>query len=261
MYQNTDQGAESQGVVLPAEKKNTVAILKKEIVFEKEFTIYGTPDEPLFLARDIAEFIGYDIAQTNKLISMVERDEKLTIRLLWSGQLRDMWAITENGLYEILFQSRMERAKEFKSRVKEILKTIRKTGRYEVQTLDGIAVPNFSNPADAAEAWAAQWRAREAAEAEAKQLTEKSEVLEEALNIRLGYMTVMQYNQKYKMHWNMKTCQIIGKRLTAYCKAYGFHIGKVKTNDERFSETNTYPVDAWKGAGYFTQSHTLDNNS
>lgn len=43
---------------------------------------------------------------------------------------REVWLLTEDGLYEVLMQSRKPIAKEFKKGVKEILKTIRKTGGY-----------------------------------------------------------------------------------------------------------------------------------
>ncbi len=38
--------------------------------------------------------------------------------------------LTENGLYEVLMQSRKPIAKEFKKGIKEILKSIRKHGAY-----------------------------------------------------------------------------------------------------------------------------------
>ncbi len=41
-----------------------------------------------------------------------------------------VWFLTEDGLYEVLMQSRKPIAKEFKRGVKEILKSIRKTGGY-----------------------------------------------------------------------------------------------------------------------------------
>jgi anti-repressor protein len=41
-----------------------------------------------------------------------------------------MWFVTEDGLMEILIQSRKPIAKELKKQVKEILKTIRKFGMY-----------------------------------------------------------------------------------------------------------------------------------
>lgn len=38
--------------------------------------------------------------------------------------------LTENGLYEVLMLSRKPKAKQFKSKVKEILKSVRMTGGY-----------------------------------------------------------------------------------------------------------------------------------
>lgn len=51
------------------------------------------------------------------------------------GYLRpnqEYWFLTEDGLYEVLMQSRKPKAKEFKKEVKKILKSIRKTGGYVV---------------------------------------------------------------------------------------------------------------------------------
>lgn len=47
-----------------------------------------------------------------------------------SGQNREVWMLTENGLYEILMQSRKPIAKEFKKGVKKILHEIRTVGGY-----------------------------------------------------------------------------------------------------------------------------------
>lgn len=40
------------------------------------------------------------------------------------------WFLTEDGLYEVLMQSRKPIAKQFKKEVKKILKSIRKNGAY-----------------------------------------------------------------------------------------------------------------------------------
>lgn len=104
-----------------------VAISK---VFDKDFTIYGTIDNPLFLAKDVAEWIEYDTAQVGKMIQTVDDDEKLPVKLLRAGQMREMWFLTENGLYEVLMQSRKPIAKSFKKEVKAILHQIRTKGGY-----------------------------------------------------------------------------------------------------------------------------------
>lgn len=46
---------------------------------------------------------------------MVDDDEKLKETILTSGQNREMWFLTENGLYEVLMQSC---PKEFRGQVK-----------------------------------------------------------------------------------------------------------------------------------------------
>lgn len=40
------------------------------------------------------------------------------------------WFLTEDGLYEVLFQYKTQSPKEFKEELKKFIKTIRKTGGY-----------------------------------------------------------------------------------------------------------------------------------
>ena len=93
--------------------------------------IYGTVEEPLFLARDIAEILEH--SRASEMLKSVDDDEKLKQEMFASGQNRQMWFLTESGLYEVLMLSRKPKAKEFKRKVKEILKTIRKHGTYMTQ--------------------------------------------------------------------------------------------------------------------------------
>ena len=112
-----------------------LTIINEQEVLGKHFTIYGTADEPLFLARDVAEWIEYDLSSVNKMLDKIDEDEKLVGTLFRSGQNREVWFLTENGLYEVLMQSRKPLAKEFKKKVKEILKSIRKHGLYATDQL------------------------------------------------------------------------------------------------------------------------------
>lgn len=105
---------------------------KKLVVREvlgKKFTIYGTKEKPLFLAKDVAEWIGH--ADTTLMVNKVDEEEiKLDYILDSSGQRRKATFLTEDGLYEVLMQSRKPIAKAFKKEVKAILKQIRQTGGY-----------------------------------------------------------------------------------------------------------------------------------
>ena len=100
-------------------------VLNEQDICGKNFKIYGTVDEPLFLAKDIAELIEHSDVST--MLKMVDENEKLTQTLFVSGQNRKVWMVTEDGMYEILMKSDKPIAKELKSQIKVILKTIRKT--------------------------------------------------------------------------------------------------------------------------------------
>lgn len=113
---------------------NEISILKKTELFGNNFTVYGTVEEPLFLAKDIAHFINHSDVST--MMQPIDDDEKLIQTMLVSGQNRKVWMLTENGLYEVLMQSRKPIAREFKKGVKAILKEIRKTGGYMVARAD-----------------------------------------------------------------------------------------------------------------------------
>lgn len=65
------------------------------------------------------------------MLQSVDEDEKVVNNVYTPGGVQNSWFLTENGLYEVLMLSRKPKAKEFKKKVKEILKTIRKTGAGE----------------------------------------------------------------------------------------------------------------------------------
>lgn len=107
---------------------NELQIINRQEVLGKDFKVYGTPDEPLFLAKDVAEWIEH--TNVSSMLNAIDDDEKLTSTMFISGQNRDVWFLTEDGLYEVLMLSRKPIAKQFKAKVKEILKSIRKHGAY-----------------------------------------------------------------------------------------------------------------------------------
>lgn len=111
-------------------RMNEIKVINKSMLLGKEIDVYGSVDEPLFLAKDVAEWIEH--TQPSKMVETVDEDEKLMGTIFLSGQNREVWMLTEDGLYEVLMQSRKPIAKQFKKGVKEILKTIRKTGSYSV---------------------------------------------------------------------------------------------------------------------------------
>jgi phage antirepressor YoqD-like protein len=117
-----------------------LTVIKEQEVLKKTFRVYGSPEEPLFLARDVAELLGYEEKHVSDMLDMVDDFEKVklygTICYPDNGGspvvmgVSTRWFVTEDGLYEILMQSRKPLAKEIKKQVKLILKQIRNTGGY-----------------------------------------------------------------------------------------------------------------------------------
>ena len=50
-------------------------IINEQEVLGKHFTVYGTADEPLFLAKDVAEWIEH--SKPSIMVDTVDEDEKL----------------------------------------------------------------------------------------------------------------------------------------------------------------------------------------
>ncbi|WP_243447730.1 phage antirepressor [Clostridium tetani] len=107
---------------------NSLQVIDQREVLSKNFKIYGNIENPLFLAKDVAECIEH--SKPSVMLEGIDTQEKLKETIFTSGQNREMWFLTEDGLYEVLMQSRKPIAKQFKKKVKEILKDIRKHGMY-----------------------------------------------------------------------------------------------------------------------------------
>ena len=109
-------------------------LISTKQILGREVNVYGDFENPLFLAKDVAQWIEY--SQTNgkyevsKMLKTVDQDEKLVGRLFISGQNREVWMLTESGLYEVFMQSRKPIAREFKKEIKLMLNTIRRHGIY-----------------------------------------------------------------------------------------------------------------------------------
>lgn len=98
-------------------------VIDKREILEQEVTTYGDLENPLFLAKDVANWIEH--TDLSRMVNLVDEEEKLKRTLYVSGQNREMWFLTEDGLYEVLMQSRKPIAKQFKKKVKTLLKDLR----------------------------------------------------------------------------------------------------------------------------------------
>lgn len=129
--------------------KSNLCLIDSEVICNQQVNVYGTREKPLFLAKDVAKWLGH--SNPSRMLSKIDEDEKMIIYAKLSLQNSDItnsyipsesdsckannyFFLTEFGVYEVLMQSRLPKAKEFKKGVKEILKRIRLTGKYEADT-------------------------------------------------------------------------------------------------------------------------------
>lgn len=88
-------------------------------------------DEPWFVAKDVCDILG--LVNSREAVANLEEDELRSVTLTSGGQRREMTALSESGLYALIFKSRKENAKRFRKWVTaEVLPQIRKTGSYSV---------------------------------------------------------------------------------------------------------------------------------
>lgn len=85
--------------------------------------------EPVFLGADLIRSIG--LGNISRALEKLPEDEKLTLQIVKSGQSRQMWFVTEPGMYRLIFRSYKPEAEKFQRWVfHDVLPQIRKTGSY-----------------------------------------------------------------------------------------------------------------------------------
>lgn len=118
-------------------KETSIEVIKQTELLGHQFAVFGTPEEPLFKAKDVAECIEHP--NITMMLKLVDDDEKGVKECLTPGGNQRVWFLTEAGLYEVLMQSRKPIAKQFKAGVKKILHEIRTTGSYSTSVTTSIA--------------------------------------------------------------------------------------------------------------------------
>lgn len=141
-YITMEEQREQEQVEAGVQLVDTTEILGRRI------DLYRSIEDPLFLARDVAEWIDYSKRpdgsyKTDMMLQAIDSEEKYKTKILTAnnvggsnlGQIdstgktiNPFWFLTEDGLYEVCMQSRKPIAKQMKKQIKEYLRNIRKTG-------------------------------------------------------------------------------------------------------------------------------------
>ena len=125
-------------------------------------------NKPWFVAKDVAACIEH--SNVTKMCELCRDKDKATItnfdeigaindllipQQMFSKSTTNITLISESGLYRILAKCSLPKCEPFESWVfDEVLPSIRQTGSYSVTTP---ALPDFTNPAEAARAGATEY--------------------------------------------------------------------------------------------------------
>lgn len=212
-----------------------VNVLKQSELCGQQFNVYGTPDEPLFKAKDVANLL--QLTNVTDMISRVDSEELTKFNL--GSQAGETWFLTEDGLYEVLMQSRKPIAKQFKKGVKTILKEIRKHGGYIAERQD-------ETPEDLmARALQVANETLKRKEARLKQLEDTNKEQEQQL---AAAAPKVEYVDKVLQSVNTYTVQQIAKELdTTANKLYAF----LSEKKVLFKQSGTWLLNSrYNGKGY-----------
>ena len=116
--------------------KEIIKVIAEREICGKQFRVWNTPEKPLFLAKDVAQWLGYEGGRTASadMCRILNKDEKVKCTA-WlprgtGYQRQTTLFINEKGLYKITMRSNKPNAVQFQDKVCEILKEIRQTGGY-----------------------------------------------------------------------------------------------------------------------------------
>lgn len=157
-------------------------------------------DEPWFVGKDVAMALGYTNPQKAIRDHVDAEDTTVNDSFIVNGTKGIL--INESGLYSLIISSKLPTAKKFKHWVtSEVLPSIRKTGSYNM--------PDFSNPAEAARAWANEYEAKQKLLTENKVMKPKAEYFDCLVdrNLLTNFRTTAKefhMKQKQFINWLLK---------------------------------------------------------
>jgi prophage antirepressor-like protein len=113
--------------------KNQIEMNKIQLIKHPDFSEVRTIEnkgEILFCAADVCAVLEMNQSVESSLRKL-DDDEKLMRKVYASGQNRDMWFVTESGLYTLVIRSSKPEAKKFRRWIThDVLPSIRRFGYY-----------------------------------------------------------------------------------------------------------------------------------
>ena len=101
-----------------------------------EIRTAGTPDNPLFCLADVCKALELTV---KGVVQRIDKEVISTYPLQTAGGIQQMYFVNEDGLYDVILDSRKPEAKKFRKWITaEVLPSIRKTGAYMTPRVDEV---------------------------------------------------------------------------------------------------------------------------
>lgn len=211
-------------------------------------TIMSASNEPLFCLADVCTALGMKKFRVERLAKDVISNHPLQT----AGGLQQVTFVNEDGLYDIVLDSRKPKAKNFRKWItSKVVPSIRKTGSYSIKQPEQLS---------AAESLLQSVQLLVAHERQLSLLEQKQENMQKAmnglfdrvnslsfendlmkqkLNNEIERYTVIGYCSLHKIDITRKEASIIGGACARMCKKE--NIATESIADPRFGKVNTYP--------------------
>lgn len=82
-------------------ENTTIQVLSPQYPQFGQIRVQKFGEDYIFCAKDVCDTL--DLSDVSMSVQSLDDDEKLIQKVFVSGQNRDMWFITESGLYKIIF--------------------------------------------------------------------------------------------------------------------------------------------------------------
>jgi len=97
----------------------------------KVISVYGTFDQPLFLAKEIGDILGFKCIRST--LRVMKPSWKVVRAMHTRGGDQKMTFLTEPGFYKLIMKSNKKEALDFQTWIcEDVIPSIRKRGHYEL---------------------------------------------------------------------------------------------------------------------------------
>lgn len=220
----------------------------EDALFGQVRTIMSASNEPLFCLSDVCRALEMKRFRIERL----DKDVISNHPLQTAGGLQQVTFVNEDGLYDIVLDSRKPKAKKFRKWItSEVVPSIRKTGSYSVEQPKQLSAAE--SLLQSVQLLVAHERQLAILEHNQKNMQGaisslydkvygmqfQTNMIEQKLNNEIDRYTVIGYCSAHNIPMTLTEASIIGGMCSRMCKKRNIPLEPIA--DRRFGKVNTYP--------------------